>query len=61
MRIKTSTDGGRTWSRASNVVDPAAKLRQAVNVAAFARKPVVLFSAGKTDGTTSDIVAVHPK
>lgn len=61
VRIKTSTNGGRTWSTASNVVDSAAKLRQAVNVAAAAGKPVVVFSTGKTDGSSADIVAVHPR
>lgn len=59
VRIKTSTNGGRTWGTASDVLGSAAKLRQAVNVAAYAAKPVVVLSAGPTNGSTADIVAVH--
>lgn len=60
IRFKSSTDGGRTWTKSSNVVGFAPKLREATNLAAAAGKPIVLFDTGRPDGSTVDIVAVHP-
>lgn len=59
--FRSSTNGGRTWSSGENVVGFATRLREASNLAAAqGGKPVVVFNSGRTDGSTVDIVAVHP-
>lgn len=61
IRFKSSKDGGRTWTKADDVIGFAPRLREATNIAAGrGGRPVIVVNTGKTDGTTADIVAIRP-
>jgi hypothetical protein len=59
VRVRRSQDGGRTWGRAVAVAPDRTRLRQAPNLAAAGRDPVVVFQAGPLDGSRTNLLVTR--